>query len=175
MTSIPYTYEIILVDEVGRSMEIVYTSPVYGTQHVGARLPFEGETLEQIITMYSPVTEWRLSEVPVQVPPVGLSGEMVDVPPEPIPTDPKELYRQAVQAHIDATAQSRNYEDGFALAGYTSSTVAPWRAEAETFVAWRDQVWLFVFETLAQIEAGTTPAPESPAALIGWLPVIEWP
>jgi hypothetical protein len=87
----------------------------------------------------------------------------------------KETFRQAVQGHIDATAQSRQYENGFALASYVSSQAAPWQAEALAFVAWRDQVWLFVFETLAQIEAGGTPPPESPDALIGWLPAMEWP
>jgi len=87
----------------------------------------------------------------------------------------RETYRVAVQAHIDATAQSRDYENGFALAGYVSSTVPPWKAEAEAFVAWRDQVWLAVFELLAQVEAGDTPAPSSPEALVAWLPQIEWP
>jgi hypothetical protein len=97
--------------------------------------------------------------------------------PEP-PADPAQMietYRRAVQAHIDATAQSKGYETGFALAGYVTSTVPPWKAEAETFVAWRDQVWLFVFETLAQVETGQTDPPSSPNALIGWLPQIEWP
>jgi hypothetical protein len=113
--------------------------------------------------------------------------EWVIVEPEPEPEPPapptpeeilaaqKELYRQAVQDHIDETARSRQYENGFALASYVSSQVAPWRNEALAFVAWRDQVWLFVFETLAQVEAGDTPPPESPDALIGWLPQIGWP
>ena len=84
-------------------------------------------------------------------------------------------YSDAVQAHIDATARSRSYRDGFALAGYVNSAVPPWRAEAEAFVAWRDEVWLFVFDKLAQIQAGTVEPPSSPVALIGWLPPIEWP
>jgi hypothetical protein len=92
--------------------------------------------------------------------------------------DPAELidtYRRAVQAHVDTTAASRGYNDAAALAGYVNSTVPVWRDEAETFVAWRDQVWLFVFETLSQIQSGDMEPPESPAALIGWLPQIEWP
>jgi hypothetical protein len=96
----------------------------------------------------------------------------------PLPPDPaqvKEAFRRAVQAHIDATAQSRSYDNGMALAGYVNSAVPPWKAEAEAFIAWRDQVWLFVFEKLAQVEAGEVEAPSSPEALIGWLPQIEWP
>jgi hypothetical protein len=84
-------------------------------------------------------------------------------------------YRAAVQAHIDATAKSRGYNDGAAMAGYVVSAVPPWKAEAEVFVAWRDQVWLAVFEMLAQIQSGDMEAPESTGALIGWLPQIEWP
>jgi hypothetical protein len=96
-------------------------------------------------------------------------------PPPPSPAELIDTYRRAVQAHVDATAQSKGYNDAAALAGYTSSTVPPWKAEAETFVAWRDQVWLAVFEMLAQIQSGDMEPPESPAALIGWLPQIEWP
>ena len=87
----------------------------------------------------------------------------------------KETYRQAVQAHIDATAAQRGYEAGHTLAGYVASAVPLWQAEAEAFVAWRDQVWMFVFDTLAQIEAGEAAPPESTQALIDTLPAIEWP
>jgi hypothetical protein len=94
---------------------------------------------------------------------------------EPAPPPSVEDHRRAVQDHIDATAQSRGYNDGVAMAGYVNSSVPPWRAEAETFVAWRDSVWLYVFELLAQIEAGDSDPPASTDALIGWLPQIEWP
>ena len=87
----------------------------------------------------------------------------------------KEQMRSAVQAHIDATAKQRGYENGFTLAGYTSSTVPEWQAEAGAFVAWRDAVWLAVFDWLAQIEAGEAAPPEDAAALISALPVIDWP
>lgn len=81
MTDITYTYEIISVDEASRCMEVVYTSEVYGSWHVGARLPFEGETLEQVIAMFAPVQEWRLRALPVIVPEVGTSGQLTDVEP----------------------------------------------------------------------------------------------
>jgi hypothetical protein len=85
-----------------------------------------------------------------------------------------EDHRRAVQAHIDATAQSKGYNDGAAMAGYVVSTIPTWRAEAETFVAWRDAVWLYVFELMAQVQAGDAEPPASTDALIGWLPQIEW-
>jgi len=97
------------------------------------------------------------------------------VPAPPDPEALKEAYRQAVQAHIDATAAQRGYEAGHTLAGYTASAVPLWQAEAQAFVVWRDQVWLSVFDTLAQIEAGEAEPPKSADALIGTLPKIEWP
>ena len=96
----------------------------------------------------------------------------------PVPPDPaqvKEIFRRAIQAHVDATAQSRSYDNGMALAGYVNSAVPPWRAEAEAFIAWRDAVWLFVFEKLAEIEAGEAVPPETAQALIDTLPAVEWP
>jgi Phage tail assembly chaperone protein len=85
MTDITYTYEIIAVDENARCMEIVYTSPTHGVMHVGARLPFEGETVEQVVVMFSPVREWRQREMAVVAPDVGVSGEITDAEPAPIP------------------------------------------------------------------------------------------
>jgi hypothetical protein len=93
---------------------------------------------------------------------------------EPAPPPSVEDHRRAVQAHIDATAQSKGYNDGVAMAGYVGSSVPPWKAEAETFVAWRDAVWLFVFELMAQVQAGDAEPPTSTDALLGWLPQIEW-
>jgi len=87
----------------------------------------------------------------------------------------KEAFRLAVDAHVDATAQSKGYNSAAHCASYVASTHAPWAAEATAFVAWRDQVWLFVFQQLALVEAGTIPAPTSPQELIDTLPAIQWP
>jgi hypothetical protein len=125
----------------------------------------------------SPLAE-NWIEAPVQVTPGWLydgASFTPFPPPEPDPVELIETYRKAVQAHIDATAQSKGYETGFALAGYVNSTVPQWKAEAEVFVAWRDQVWLFVFGLLAEVQAGTAPLPESSDALIAQLPTITWP
>ena len=100
-------------------------------------------------------------------------------PPEPTPEEIRAAqiaaFRRAVQAYVDATAQSRDYDSGNSLASYTASTVEAWRAEAEAFVAWRDAVWSDVIERLAQVEAGDVEPPESPDALIASLPDIDWP
>ena len=72
--SISYNYQIILVDEAARCMEVVYTSEGRKTMHVSARLPYKGEELEAVIGMYSPVAYWHEQEQTVQVPQVGTSG-----------------------------------------------------------------------------------------------------
>jgi hypothetical protein len=81
---IPYTYEIINVDAAARVMEVVYTSPGRQTMHISARLPYVGETLEQIVDMYSPSAYWQQQDAEVVVPTVGTSGTSNSSANEPI-------------------------------------------------------------------------------------------
>ncbi len=87
--SIPYTYEIIAVDEAARCMEVVYSAEGHQTMHIGARLPFEGEPLEAVIKAFAPVPLWLEMATPVVAPQVGVSGviepEIVVVESEPEP------------------------------------------------------------------------------------------
>lgn len=80
----------------------------------------------------------------------------------------------AIDAHVEAIAQSRSYNSAAHLAGYATSTVPQWAAEAATFIAWRDQVWQAAYAMLAEVEAGTIPAP-TPADTVAALPAISWP
>jgi hypothetical protein len=100
---------------------------------------------------------------------VVVAVETVDLPP---PTEAD--FAAAIQEHIDATAKSRGYADGVALAGYTASTVPAWAAEAVAFVAWRDAVWLAAYAKLAAVQAGQREAPEI-EGLIAELPQVKWP
>lgn len=79
--SIPYTYEIVSVDPAARCMEIVYSSEGRQTMHIGARLPFEGESLEAVVAMYSPVSYWLEQEAPVVIPEIGTTGVVLPVMP----------------------------------------------------------------------------------------------
>jgi hypothetical protein len=72
--SIDFNYEIIAVDEAAKCMEVVYTAQGRQTMNIGARLPFEGETLEAVIRMYAPVRYWEEQELAVVAPAVGTSG-----------------------------------------------------------------------------------------------------
>jgi hypothetical protein len=77
--NIQYTYEISSVDQAARCMEVVYSSEGCQTMHIGARLPFEGESLEAVIQIYAPVAYWREQELPVVVPQVGTSGVITSI------------------------------------------------------------------------------------------------
>lgn len=90
--------------------------------------------------------------------------------PEPPPLTIED-YKNAVQAHLDATARSRLYTDGNSLATYTASTNEQWAAEAQAYVAWRDAVWALVY---AMWDAPPDPLP-TPEGLIDLLPEITWP
>ncbi len=94
----------------------------------------------------------------------------VYVPPAPTEAD----YQIAIQNLIDQTAQSRQYADGVALAGYVNSTVQTWSAEATAFIMWRDSVWIYAYGELAKVQAGQREQP-SVAEIVSELPVITWP
>jgi hypothetical protein len=74
--SIQYTYEVVKVDEAARCMEVVYTADGHQTMHIGARLPFEGESLESVVRQFAPLAYWEEQQLPVVVPVVGTSGTL---------------------------------------------------------------------------------------------------
>jgi hypothetical protein len=80
--SITYTYTIASVDENARCMEVIYSADGHQTMRIGARLPLEGEALENVIAMFSPVSLWIQLSTPVVVPQVGASG-VIEPKPEP--------------------------------------------------------------------------------------------
>lgn len=98
----------------------------------------------------------------------------VEDEPEPEPEVLIEQFRATIQAHIDAAAQSRRYENGNSLATYVNSTNAQWSAEAAAFVAWRDAVWAYAYAELDKVLGGLREAP-TVEGFIAELPVMEWP
>ncbi len=90
--------------------------------------------------------------------------------PAPVELD----YAAAIQAEIDAAAKAKGYASGFALAGYATSTVPDWAAEAAAFIAWRDQIWLYAYSELAKVQGGQRQKPRV-AEMTSELPAIEWP
>ena len=91
-----------------------------------------------------------------------------------LPAPTQADYSQAIQAHIDGVARSRNYADGVVLASYTVSTIPAWAAEAQVFAAWRDAVWAYAYGELAKVMAGERAQPTI-GVLIAELPAMVWP
>lgn len=101
---IQYTYTIINVDQQARCMEIVYEAEGQPVQHVGARLPYEGETVEAVVQMYAPVRYWEELNAPVAPVTPGQTGSIV-VPPPYVPTAAEQavVRRNALLAESDWT------------------------------------------------------------------------
>lgn len=84
------------------------------------------------------------------------------------------MFQTALQDHIDETARFKGYADGIALAGYSTSTIPTWAAEAQAFISWRDQAWIYAYTELAKVQGGQRSVPTI-VELIAELPRITWP
>lgn len=88
--------------------------------------------------------------------------------------DVRAQFVAAVQAHLDATARTRNYDGILSACSYATSTHLPFSTEGQAAVDWRDAVWLYCYAELAKVEAGTRTIPASPEAFIAELPSVIW-
>jgi hypothetical protein len=79
-----------------------------------------------------------------------------------------------VQKHLDDTAKTRGYDGILSLASYASSTHPPFSAEGQAGLDWRDAVWGYCYQVLADVQAQTRTIPTA-AELIAELPVMVWP
>jgi hypothetical protein len=75
--NITYTYQIVAVNEAARCMEVVYSAEGHQTMHIGARLPYEGESLEMVVKAFAPIPLWTELATPVIAPQVGASGTIL--------------------------------------------------------------------------------------------------
>jgi hypothetical protein len=101
--TITYTYEIIAVNEAARCMEVVYSATGHQTMHIGTRLPFEGEALENVIKAFAPVALWLELATPVTAPQVGLTGT-IEPEPNPVslekPVEPESVFSTPASGSI---------------------------------------------------------------------------
>ncbi|MDR7147140.1 hypothetical protein [Rhizobium sp. BE258] len=111
-----------------------------------------------------------------------VNGEVVDLSAEDVAQHaidaarpPKiEDYQNAIQALVDGTARDKQFNDGVTMASYVASTNEAWAAQAQAFVAWRDNVWQYAYSELAKVQGGVRPQPSVEAFLLE-LPEIAWP
>lgn len=129
--------------------------------------------LFSLINSTGAVLQAGIQVTPYTVIPAGCSL-IPYVAPAPTFADTQLQYTVAIQAHLDATAQSKGYDGILSLCSYVSSTNSTYAAQAKAGLDWRDNVWAYANNLLASVKAGTTPAPTE-AALIAELPTITWP
>jgi len=96
------------------------------------------------------------------------------VPPIKTPEQIKKELTDAVQQHLDNTAKTRGYDGILSLASYATSTNPTFSAEGQAGVVWRDAVWAYCYQVLADVQTNNRPVPTA-EALIAELPTIAWP
>ena len=85
----------------------------------------------------------------------------------------KKVYENAVQSHLDETAQERGYDNTYTCLSYMNSTDEKWNRESNAFNAWRDSVWHKAHEILDAVMCGAIPQP-TVEEVIAQLPKIAW-
>ncbi len=86
----------------------------------------------------------------------------------------KQILVDAVQQHLDTTAQARSYDGILSLCSYATSADPVFAAEGQAGVVWRDAVWRYCYQVLADCQAGARPVPTA-EELIAELPAMVWP
>ena len=75
----------------------------------------------------------------------------------------------AIDRHVEDQARALGYNSAAHLAGYATSTVTEWQAEAQAFVQWRDDVWQAAIGMLDGADPADPPSVEDViAALPAW-------
>lgn len=82
-------------------------------------------------------------------------------------------YEAALDAHLDAAAQSRGYNDRFTFA-LRAGYAGPYQTEGIAFAQWMDDCNAQAYALLAAVEAGTAPLP-SRTDFIAGLPALVLP
>ena len=77
----------------------------------------------------------------------------------PAPPVTQEDYSVAIQAHLDAKARERQYDNIHTAIGYKDDPNANFAAEANALFAWRSAVWTFSSAELAKVMAGERAQP----------------
>jgi hypothetical protein len=80
----------------------------------------------------------------------------------------------AVQHHLDGFAQTRGYDGILSACTYAASAVSNFAAEGQYCVAARDAAWSTCYQIVAEVLAGTRPAP-TVAEVLAELPALAWP
>lgn len=80
----------------------------------------------------------------------------------------------SIKSHVFSVASAKGYDSPEALQSYVNSTNPLWRAEANAFIAWRDNVWDYVYEQIALWENEERTI-DTAGELVDELDDIVWP
>lgn len=83
-------------------------------------------------------------------------------------------FTEAIQYHLDSTAQTRNYSNIISACSYAAGTHPKYSAEGKACLVWRESVWDVCYQILNDVQAGNRPMPTI-EQVISELPVITWP
>ena len=81
----------------------------------------------------------------------------------------------ATQQRLDDFFRTRNYDGTLSACTYATSSVPKFAAEGQYAVNARDATWATLYQILAEVQAGTRPAPTGFADIEPDLPALEWP
>lgn len=88
-------------------------------------------------------------------------------------TGTKIALTKAIQDYMDATVQTRGYDNIATACTYAASTDAVFKTEGQACVEWRDKVWRYCYNVLDEVLAGERDIPTA-EELIAELPELEW-
>ena len=83
-------------------------------------------------------------------------------------------FTAAIQSHLDAWAQTRNYDGIMSACTYATSTVEKFRAEGQRAVELRDATWAAGYAIMDSVLSGQRPMP-SLDEVMAELPPLLWP
>lgn len=122
---------------------------------------------------YPPEAAIWCNENKAVIVPLDEGGFEIKAVPAPSAEMLLKSYENAVQNHLDATAQSRGYDNTYTCLSYLNSTDEKWKRESNAFNAWRDSVWRKAHEILNAFKAGEIEQPTIDE-VISQLPEIDW-
>ncbi len=82
---------------------------------------------------------------------------------------------ERAQDRLDSFARTRGYDGILSACTYVASPVPRFKSDAEYCVGARDATWLFLYDYLERVSAGTTPTPMSYGDIEPMLPQLVWP
>lgn len=114
------------------------------------------------------------ADLPVTV--VGV-GEVTEwegpLPQHTIPLTVEDFDR-ALEALLDATAQSRRYDNRITCA-LRAGYVGPFQAEGKAFASWMDTCNALAYQIQAEVLAGTRSVPNTVSEFLSEMPEMVWP